>query len=224
MTLKKEIEAWLKQQKPQSVGVKLYARCEGHNTRLLQRFQKSTNADSYTKQKLPYELKRLLKNIKEIETIPPALPIILNTAVKDAPIAPDARPSEPIPFEIEELRQKRNRLYNQRRHIHSQLLLYATDEDRYQAASKIMQLTEEIEASWKIHDAWKKTGVVPRTTVEDNRLMVEKVIRMMNLRTYVSREQAKLKKTLPPDKEMKVRAKLKTFQEELQQIEKELNI
>jgi hypothetical protein len=103
---------------------------------------------------------------------------------------PTARDYDILPEEIQQLVDAKNPLYKEMSHLHSQLTLLKTAEERSGPALRILDIDEQLRSIWAKLDYYevnKKLPDEPKVPSLENMSMKELVTRRNTLRTYLSR-------------------------------------
>lgn len=141
--------AWLNSSQDFSSGLALLTAHPDARPAVLGLLQRA-GTGTFTAAKLVEEITRLADDAGDVPLV--AMP----PAAAPAPLA-----LGDVPPEVQELVRERVQCKKEADRLHSQLLLYATDEERYQAALEIKRLYQRNDEIWSILQYREKYGHLP---------------------------------------------------------------
>lgn len=122
-------------------------------------------------------------------------------------------------------------IYKECSHLHAQLKLLLTDEERLISALKILDNMDEVERCWKFHDEWKETGIVPVWDEDDQEqadfTSMDKASLIMERQRHMvhrSKLKSKMEKGGKPEQISRWQSALVMCQGELDQINQLLEV
>lgn len=133
------------------------------------------------------------------------------------------------PPEIRKIRDDKNKLYAQARHLHQAITALDSDELRLEAALQILDNMDGVNERWVALDNWKVTGEVMdiaqnKTLEEVKELSTNDLLKeQKNLPTYISKARANVKKTNDPVKKAKYQLKVQHLISRLTEIQRRVN-
>jgi hypothetical protein len=189
------VQAWLDSERDYEVGRLLYDQL-GDNTRLKQVLGHGPSA--YNREALAWELGKLAKagvvTAVTINVTAPALVVENATETLQSEPAKDYGPDIDRAALLIPLSQARRPLYDERTLLHGQLEVLAekgTQEEVRQAAERIIQLSRDLNANWKIDGYVREHGQLPPAPAPapglDTLTPAELVKKRNNLRSQVSK-------------------------------------
>lgn len=214
MDLREHIQKWLETDGNYTDGIALYEAASGKVLNLVRSFKRIQNP--FHEKKLKLELERVLPLQKspkiEFTTIQPQNQVDTNLSEDRYDHVPPSQRGKRIgeqyetaplqeetkvePFAIVEIKRLRNNAYRERDYLHGQLEHYATNDERYKAAQRMLELDDKIKAYWHELDKYKLTGYVPALPDETKlkKEIVTKFQRKKNLQAAISQRKSWIKK------------------------------
>ncbi len=149
----------------------------------------------------PFNRKKLIDELRAIEdTFPKAKPDLLSTPVQEIS-APPLVASAPASLDLALIDQEWKPKYKEANHYFERLEFLETEQERKEAAFRILDLMDEVEQIWQKKDFVQKFGQVPEFSDPgiDGLSVAQMVTRINTLRSYISKaNKGKLSKDKTP--------------------------
>jgi len=241
-----DIQSWIDGDQDFYTGLALYLK-HGKSSTLKTLFTKKGET-KYNSEKLQYELAKLagasvavvvkkpapiVKKRDQHITVQPA--VNLPVPVVDHALPPVFSDIElplvdfsKLPDQLKHETIQRVKLYKQAWILHSKLNEQQTDEQRLTLATEIITNMDQVSQLWERIDHYLEHGVIPAEKTTNKREQIGSdpislVKRQMNLRTYISRGNRRLKTLVDAVKRSKLEDDINKWGLELTDIEKKLN-
>ena len=230
--LSQRINAWLQSPDDYQVGLSLL-RETGYADGPTGRFTLtilSKGADAYNQNRLEVELRNWLvtqKDVLPIKLISPAIAEVNSEPKPNTPkIVSTAAPAQE-PAGVHELRSRTYQLMDERAELKARLRAKMDDADaqeqRRDWAFRIKAITRELDEVFSQLDFFNEHGYLPHVA-HDPAVAIDDTAALLNIRSYVSRYRAKLKKTnLTPEQRQSARQLLEQYEAEKNRLELKLN-
>lgn len=118
------------------------------------------------------------------------------------------------PPEIRAIRDDKNLMHAEARHLHTMLRLMDSKEHRLEAALKILDNMDKVNESWVAMDEWERTGVITKLQQEEtikavNELSTQELFKeIKNLPSSISKARKRYNDNTDPKKKTKALAKV----------------
>lgn len=207
-----EINNWIQESGAFAIGMKLYER---------------TGLKQHSK-RWEAVMRKNLVTASDKDALKAVLENYCNEKYQQVARMPVEQSKEQEPAEIKDLRKRAIELRKRYSYLHAQLSTLNDDHDRYQIAEQIMEeLIPEEDKIWNAIREWQRTGIAPVNVALSSDIVkdtVEKMQRVYNLRTRVSKYNTDLKKSKNDLSKQRLELNLLRVKTELAQLENELGL
>lgn len=167
------VEKWFKGKRDYAEGCQLYLK-HGDDEFLKKLFQKSITV---------FNRKKLEQELRNISDATPDIPIKKRFEVATK------KEYAGLPAEVKKLKEVKDILFKEMRHLHSQLVHYKTDKEREAPAFRILVIVDQLMTYWKKLDYYAEHKKLPQEELKVEKAVTPAVAvrRIHTLRTYISR-------------------------------------